>query len=94
MVLYFTKKIIMSHDPRNHSDQYADLVLRKHFLLLSLLKAVVLPNIFLEIIKPCFFMNRKFKTTLKCPVTFDQFHVPFLNKNISKIIVCLPQGYI
>ncbi len=46
----------MSHDPRNHSDQYADLVLRKHYLLLSMLKTVVLPNIFVETIKHCFFL--------------------------------------
>ncbi len=36
----------MSHDL---SFYYADLLLKKHFLLLSMLKTVVLPNVFVEL---------------------------------------------
>ncbi len=65
---------------------YANLVLKKHFLLISILKTVLLPNIFVETVKPLnqdSLINRKIKRTafLKIEicifftVIFDQFNL-------------------
>ncbi len=65
---------------------YAD-VLKKHFLLLSVLKTVVLINIFVEhTIFSVLFDEQKAHTNIiylknKSCVTFDQFNASMLNKN-------------
>ncbi len=74
-----------------------DLLLKKHLLLLAMLKTVMLLNVFVEIMS--FFINqdalinRKFKqkpfvhTYVNVfTVTFDQFNLSWLNKSINLYI--------
>ncbi len=78
---------------------YVYLLLKKHFWLLSMLKTVVLLNIFVEIVIHFIFqdslMNRKFKRTvffeieIVCnivnvfTITFNQLNASLLNKSIN-----------
>ncbi len=73
---------------------YADLVLKKHFLLLLMLRTVVLVNIFVETVihffriiwwiqhskEQHFFLLYIYKSV---PVPFDQFNAYFLNKSTN-----------
>ncbi len=71
--------------------QYADLLLKKHFLLLSILKTVVLLNIFVKTV--IFFKDSLINRNIKIIagilfmqvfiITFDQFNASMLDKSIN-----------
>ncbi len=70
---------------RNHSFWYADLLLKKHLLLLLILKKIELVNIFVETVMQLFSGFFDEIEILKNPtVTFDQFNMSLLNKTVIK----------